>query len=183
MSLSQKGTFYTMKIKSRFALKRGVLLDLKISDFVWKRGVFLTQNPRKGVIFKPGYARGIRLGGVGFGETGPPHDVKLHKKYKIIPKDIRYFASAQQLIPAAFISTRFNACKYHCGLIMPYGDIGLGQLLGIWQSFEGNCTRNTSASVTKTNLKITYLKFQSTLPRANGSGNIYDSPNKGYHRL
>ena len=40
-----------MKIKSRFVLKRGVLLDLKISDFGWKGGVFLVQNPRKGGIF------------------------------------------------------------------------------------------------------------------------------------
>ena len=41
-----------MKIKSRFALKRGVLLDLKISDFGWERGVFLAQNPRKWCIFQ-----------------------------------------------------------------------------------------------------------------------------------
>ena len=40
-----------MKIKSRFVLKRGVLFDLEISYFGWKRGVFLAQNPRKGGIF------------------------------------------------------------------------------------------------------------------------------------
>ena len=41
-----------MKIKSRFALKRGVLLDLKICGFGWERGVFLAQNPRKWCIFQ-----------------------------------------------------------------------------------------------------------------------------------
>ena len=51
-----------MKIKSHFALKRGVLLDLKISDFGGKWGVFLAKNPRKGGIFQAGYERGIRFG-------------------------------------------------------------------------------------------------------------------------
>ena len=41
-----------MKIKSRFALKRGVLLDLKISNLGGKRDIFLAQNPRKGGIFQ-----------------------------------------------------------------------------------------------------------------------------------
>ena len=39
-------------MKSRFALKMGVLLDLKISDFGWKGGVSVAQNPRKGGIFQ-----------------------------------------------------------------------------------------------------------------------------------
>ena len=44
----KKGTLsYMMEIKSRFALERGVILDLKINDFGIKRGVFLAQNPRK----------------------------------------------------------------------------------------------------------------------------------------
>ena len=48
-----KSTFsYIMKIKSHLTLKRGVLLDLKISDFGWKRGLFLVLNPRKGVVFQ-----------------------------------------------------------------------------------------------------------------------------------
>ena len=52
ISLSQKGTLsYIMKIKSRFALNRCVLLDPKISDFGWERGVFLVQNPRRGGVF------------------------------------------------------------------------------------------------------------------------------------
>ena len=42
---------YIMKIKSRFALKRGVILDLKIGDFGWIGGVLLAQNPRKGGYF------------------------------------------------------------------------------------------------------------------------------------
>ena len=34
LAFTKKGTLsYIMKIKSRFTLKRGVLLDLKISDF------------------------------------------------------------------------------------------------------------------------------------------------------
>ena len=45
LAFTKKGTLSDiMKIKSRFVLKRGVLLDLKISDFGWKRGVFLAQN-------------------------------------------------------------------------------------------------------------------------------------------
>ena len=35
-----------------FCLKRGVLLDSKISNFSWKRGVFFIQNPRKGCVFQ-----------------------------------------------------------------------------------------------------------------------------------
>ena len=61
--ITKKGTLsYIMKIKSRFTFKRGVLLDLKISDFGWKMGLFLAQNPRKGGLSKLGYKRGIRFG-------------------------------------------------------------------------------------------------------------------------
>ena len=53
----------TTKIKSRFVLKGGISLDLKISDTGWKGGVcfyfvlFFVQNPRKlcGFFFKLGY--------------------------------------------------------------------------------------------------------------------------------
>ena len=58
-----------MKIKSRFALKRGVLLDLKISDFGWKGGVFLAQNPRKGGVFQA-WVRIVIYVLVGNGGTG-----------------------------------------------------------------------------------------------------------------
>ena len=34
-------------------------MDLKISDFCWKRGLFLAQNPQTGVFFKLGYERGV----------------------------------------------------------------------------------------------------------------------------
>ena len=39
-----------MEIKLRFTLKMGVLLDLEISDCVWKWG--LVQNPRKWGVFQ-----------------------------------------------------------------------------------------------------------------------------------
>ena len=55
ISPSQKGYFVLYnENKIAFALKRGVLLGLKISDFGWKRGVFLAQNPRKVFFLKLG---------------------------------------------------------------------------------------------------------------------------------
>ena len=42
ISLSEKGTLsHVMKIKSRFTLKRGVLLDLKIRYFDWVLGIWV----------------------------------------------------------------------------------------------------------------------------------------------
>ena len=52
-----------MEIKSRFALERGVILDLIISDFAVEKGVFFSPRIReKGVFVKLGYKRGIRFG-------------------------------------------------------------------------------------------------------------------------
>ena len=48
--------------KITFCFKKGFLLDLKISDFDWKRGVFSQRIREKGVFFKLGYERGIRFG-------------------------------------------------------------------------------------------------------------------------
>ena len=39
-SLSQKGTLSYKTKNNRVLLKRAVLLDLKVNDFCWKRGVF-----------------------------------------------------------------------------------------------------------------------------------------------
>ena len=53
LAFTTKGTLsYIMKIKSRFISKRVVLLDLKISNFGWKRGIFLIQNSEKGLFSK-----------------------------------------------------------------------------------------------------------------------------------
>ena len=57
ISLSQKGklSYFYNENKIAFFLKKkggGVLLDLKISDFGRKFGVFLAQNPRKGGMFQ-----------------------------------------------------------------------------------------------------------------------------------
>ena len=56
LAFTNKATLsYIMKIKSRFISKRGVLLDLKISDFGWKRGLFLIQNSEEWLFSKLGY--------------------------------------------------------------------------------------------------------------------------------
>ena len=60
-SLSQKGYLSLYYQKSHFDYKKIFLLGLEFGDFVWKRGVFFAQNPRKGVFFKLGYERGIRF--------------------------------------------------------------------------------------------------------------------------
>ena len=60
-SISQKGYCSLCYERVAFCLKRGVLLGLKISDFGWKRGVFV-QFPRKGMFLKLGYERGIPFG-------------------------------------------------------------------------------------------------------------------------
>ena len=51
--LSQNGyVILYNEIEIAFCFKKAVLLDLKIRDFSWKRGVFLAQNPRKGGNFQ-----------------------------------------------------------------------------------------------------------------------------------
>ena len=77
LGFTKKGILcYITKIELRFAFKRGVLLDLKISDFGWKSGVFLVQNSRKGVFSKLGYEHVIRFGW-GKPRISPDYNVKL----------------------------------------------------------------------------------------------------------
>ena len=50
-SFTNRGTLSYIMKKNAFYPKKGLfLLDLKISDFGWKRGLFVVQNPRKGCV-------------------------------------------------------------------------------------------------------------------------------------
>ena len=50
---STKGVFILQnENKIAFCFKKGRFIGPQISDFSWKRGVFLAQNPQKGRIFQ-----------------------------------------------------------------------------------------------------------------------------------